>query len=558
MKKIIWISDFFISNVWGGAEIVDSEIIKSLRESGHDVKEISCSEFEYKSFVGSYRYIVSNFTNLSEKSKKYLIDREDYSIVEHDHKYLEERHPTKYKNFIVPPNKIINREFYNKAKVVYCQSKLHAEVVSSNLGLKNVVNLSTCIWSNEHLDLIEKNSNQKKNSKAMVLGSNNPIKNTRISKAFCEENSIDYDVVGPLPYEELISQMAKYDKLVFFPGVLETYNRLIVEARMLNCNLVTNNLNGCTSESWFKNLKGVDLINFLRDSRSKFIDKFVNMNNLDFFNVDKKPKVSIITSMFKPGKNLKPFLDDIVNQTYFESCELIIIDVNSTDAEKAIIKSYEDKYPNIIYNNLLKDPGIYGCWNEAIKLSSGKYLTNANLDDRRSNVNIEHAVRFLENNPEIDLVYSEAYLTEKPLETYEKNSSSGKVYPILPFSKEAMIKCLPGCMPLWKKSIHDKVGLFDDKYKSAGDWEMWLRMVSAGSIFHKLDGIYGLYYMNPEGMSTSEANSKSKLKEECEVFENYKHIFGEKIYNLYYNHFHHKDLWEQAEKYGVDPYMQTR
>ena len=102
------------------------------------------------------------------------------------------------------------------------------------------------------------------------------------------------------------------------------------------------------------------------------------------------PKISIITSLYKGGAYIKGFLEDIVNQTIFEEkCELIIVDANSPDNEKDIILEYQKKYPNIVYSRLDKDPGIYACWNTAIEMSRGQFLTNANVDDRKSVKSLE-------------------------------------------------------------------------------------------------------------------------------------------------------------------------
>ena len=215
----------------------------------------------------------------------------------------------------------------------------------------------------------------------------------------------------------------------------------------------------------------------------------------------------------------------MTSQSAFSSCELIIVDATPGPPCETILAQMKI-HDNIIYNKLEKDPGIYGCWNKAIELSKGKYITNANLDDRRADTHIAHHVRFLENNEDIDLAYSEAFLTDKDFENYYVNSSQGRVYPITDFSKENMIKCLPGCMPVWRSKIHDNNMMFDESFKSAGDWEMWLRAIDNGSKFAKMPGIYGMYYMNPNGMSTSLETQKEKHIEESLVFNNYKHIFG--------------------------------
>ena len=395
------------------------------------------------------------------------------------------------------------------------------------VGLNNVVNLSTSIWSDEHLDIIEKSICEKTISKTMILNSPNPIKNTNVCIQYCEANSIEYDLVGPLPYKDLMETMAKYETVLFLPGVLETYNKFIVEARMLGCKVITDDKNGCTSEPWFPKLKGIELLDFIRASKQSFIENFIQEPKVYEHTL---PLVSIITSKFKGENHIEAFLENMTSQSAFSSCELIIVDATPGPPCETILEQMRI-HDNIIYNKLEDDPGIYGCWNKAIELSKGKYITNANLDDRRADTHIAHHVRFLENNENIDLAYSEAFLTMNDFESYYNNTSQGRVYPIKEFSIRNMEKCLPGCMPVWRKSMHDGIGFFDSKMKMASDWEMWLRAVQNGSKFAQLPGVYGMYYMNPSGLSTNPETLRKKQIEEQSVFNTYKHIFRNQLAN---------------------------
>ena len=519
MKKIIFVADFFVNEIFGGGEIVNDEIIKALEKNNHDVHKVKCTDLTIEMIDCSL--IIANFIQLPMGIKLHLEKNCSYSIIEHDHKYVEERDVSDYNNYLVPPNKIINREFYKNAEYVYCQSKLHSDIVSKNIGLNNVVNLSTSIWSDEHLDIIEKSITDKKVPRTAILNSNNPIKNTNLCIEYCESKNIKYDLIGPSEYEELMHTMAKYEKVLVLPGVLETFNRFLVEARMLGCKVTTDNKNGSTSEEWFSRLKGKELLDFIRASKESFIENFTQEPKL--YNHE-LPLVSIITSKFKGEKHIDAFLENMTSQSMFSSCELIIVDATPGPPCETILAKMRI-HDNIIYKKIEEDPGIYGCWNIGIELAKGEYITNANLDDRRADTNIEHHVRLLEKNKDIDLAYSEVYITENDFEDFYKNTSQGRVYPIKEFSNENMSKCLPGCMPVWRKSMHEGIGLFNSETKMAGDWDMWLKAVRNGSKFIKLDGVYGMYYMNPDGLSTNHKVQKERWLEEQKIFNEYKDIF---------------------------------
>ena len=336
--KVIFIADFFANQVFGGGELVNEEIINGLISKGIEVEKVNCENFDKSSTDDDSEYLIGNFISLSQSDKEYIKNNLRYSIVEHDHKYVTDRDVSKYEGYIAPSYKIINSEFYKKASRVYCQSDLHSNVVAMNLGLNNVVNLSTSIWSDRHLDIVEKHCQAQKNNKTMILGSENSIKNTQGCIDYCKSNNIDYDVVGPLPYEELIEEMSKYKSVLVLPGVLETFNRFLVEARMLNCSIKTNSKNGCTSEEWFSKLKGKQLIDFIRNSKANFIESFIKSDqSFHKINHGKENHFKIIIPLYNVEGWIDKCLDSVMSQNY-KNFECIILDDLSTDSSVSIIK----------------------------------------------------------------------------------------------------------------------------------------------------------------------------------------------------------------------------
>ena len=277
MNKLVYISDFFANEVQGGAEIYDSVLIDQLKKKGIQVATFKSSEFGLKHLdlylESDFNFIISNFTQLPEVVKRKLeVYGDRYAILEHDHKYIIDRNPSNYNNFKVPTQRMVNQSFYNSAKAVFCQSIKHAEVVSMNLSHASIVNLGCSLWSDEQLNIIKNCLNVDKNNKCFVLGDMNPIKGLEKAKTYCINKKIDHDVVPKQPYQQYIEALAAYDSLAFFPQTLESFCRLVVEARMLNCKLKTNELNGCTYEPWFKKYKGAELVSFIESKREEIVE----------------------------------------------------------------------------------------------------------------------------------------------------------------------------------------------------------------------------------------------------------------------------------------------
>lgn len=314
MSRVHFIADFFSDEVSGGAELVDSVLCNFLTSRGVDV--IKLRSFDTDSIKLSLSeesyYIISNFTGMSDEVKD-LLKNSRYSIFEHDHKYLTTRDPSLFPNFQAPSNAIINRDFYAHANRVFCQSKKHKEVVESNLQLNNIVNLGCSLWSEEELNCLESALESEKINKAAIMQSHNEIKGQAESVQYCEKNNVDFDLLPGMPYGQFVSALAQYDKIVFFPKVLESFSRLAVEARVLNCSLVTNNLLGCTSEPWFKQKKGRELLSFLRTKKREILEKiFQEVSPRNQFD---KEGITVILNSYRRPYNLEMQIKAIREQT---------------------------------------------------------------------------------------------------------------------------------------------------------------------------------------------------------------------------------------------------
>ena len=107
----------------------------------------------------------------------------------------------------------------------------------------------------------------------------------------------------------------------------ETLSRIVVEARMMGCSVITNELVGATSEEWFK-LKGEELIDLMVEKRETIASILEDLvNSTEDIN---GPIVSVITSFHEGENYLEHFMDNMVSQTMFDKCELILIDAGVT------------------------------------------------------------------------------------------------------------------------------------------------------------------------------------------------------------------------------------
>lgn len=546
MSKVIVSSDFFLEEIRGGAEFYNEELLQSLAKV-HDVIAIKSEQLTldfFKQNLDAF-FIVANHVLLNQAVKTALINEDvRYCILEHNPAWHKLDNPARYPNFVVPENELQHQEFYKNACAVLCQSKLHADTLQKNLLLDNVVNLTCNLWAESTLDLLESKLDTEKTRDFAVLESQNKNKGMPQAVDYCRRNEIEFDMIPFHTQENFFSELAKTKKLVYFPQWMETFCRVAVEARILGCGLVTNSALGCASEEFFK-LKGKALLDEVRSRREGVLEVYDNLiADYEFRQSPplQLPKVTLISTFYDADEHIEGFLKNVREQTLFGETEIIFVDPASPGKDSKIVKGFCDEFENA--NCIISDERITTAeaFNVALKQATGDLVVFACVDDRLANDHLEVLRKHLYLNEDVDLAYGDCLQTTKPNETVEQNSSRGRTYEHskMHFSPENMIKCLPGPMPMFRKSMIEKHGTFKDELKFASDWELWLRCVRGGSKFKKVDKVVGLYYYNKDGLSTSQENAVPRLKEEASVFNEYKDVIGEKNYNTF------KDYFNQA------------
>ena len=217
MTEIVFISDFFAEEgVMGGAEIFNHELMEIIKSKGYVLNKIKCESLKPEHIFNDKFYIISNFLTMSEEVKNTFIKESiSYIIVEHDHKYVATNNPTKFKNMIAPQMLVINQSFFENAKAVYCQSKIHTETFQKNLFTENLVNLGCNLWSKNHIEILSKYINSDKTKENVILYSNNKNKGTRQTVQFCKDKDIDFEYIMPCEYEKFIEQLSKSKLCIF-------------------------------------------------------------------------------------------------------------------------------------------------------------------------------------------------------------------------------------------------------------------------------------------------------------------------------------------------------
>lgn len=231
------------------------------------------------------------------------------------------------------------------------------------------------------------------------------------------------------------------------------------------------------------------------------------MNNQDL--------VSIIVNCYNSENYLKQCLNSLVNQTY-SNIEVIVIDNQSIDNTKKIIKSFKDE--RIKYFFTKKFLSLGAARNFGISHVKGKYLAFLDSDDTWEREKIFKSISFF--NDKFGLIYSNV--------NYFSLDESFLLYSIRkPYSgicfKELAIDyslCLSSC--LFSKELIENYNIkFNSKLEVCEDYDFFLKLTYRTQVFY-LDEPLVNYRIHPLNLT----NTKRELffKETRQVIDSFDNL----------------------------------
>lgn len=238
-------------------------------------------------------------------------------------------------------------------------------------------------------------------------------------------------------------------------------------------------------------------------------------------------KLSIITINYNNFSGLKKTITSVLAQT-FKDFEYIIIDGGSTDGSKELIEQYID---NLTYWVSEKDNGIYHAMNNGIKVANGEYLWFLNSGDWLCNSSVVET--FIKDTNNIDIIYGNWY------HSYSDGRVFKDVFPdLITFNFLAFEYSLPHQASLIKKSLFDKVGLYDEQLSMVSDWKFYLHAIFVEQCSYMHKDLFVVYY-NKEGFSSDPDNDEIQQRERKSVlekhFKNFLYLKEKKIIKTEYN-----------------------
>lgn len=230
------------------------------------------------------------------------------------------------------------------------------------------------------------------------------------------------------------------------------------------------------------------------------------------------PLISIVIPVFNCDKFLEDTISSGFNSTY-ENLEVVLVNDWSTDNSLSCCKKWKELFPAKVQVVDQRNQGPSVARNTGIYQAKGKYILPLDGDDLIHPQYISEAVRVLESDSSIKVVYCKA----------EKFGKKTGVWNLKPFSLQSLAKDnMIFVSGIYRKSDWASIGGYDHRFIWGWeDWEFWINMLKKGGKVVQLP-LTGFFYRirdNSRRKSTNRQGKKMTLfllnKKHPEFFQRY-------------------------------------
>ncbi len=186
------------------------------------------------------------------------------------------------------------------------------------------------------------------------------------------------------------------------------------------------------------------------------------------------PIVSIVTPSFNQARYLEATIRSVLSQDYAR-IEYMILDGGSSDGTVDILKKYGGKLAGWVSE---KDKGQTDAINKGFARAKGEVLAWLNSDDTYEPGAVSAAARYLQEHPEVGMVYGDCNFINETGRVIGKFSSAQTSYRLL----RQGYSHIPQQTMFFRAELWKQVGPLDPSFYFAMDYDLWTRIAARSEI----------------------------------------------------------------------------
>ena len=204
-----------------------------------------------------------------------------------------------------------------------------------------------------------------------------------------------------------------------------------------------------------------------------------------------QPLVSIITPSFNQAHYIEATIQSVLGQDH-PRIEYIIVDGGSTDGTLDIIKKYEDKLAFWVSE---KDKGQTDAINKGFARATGDILAWINSDDTYEPGAVSAAVNYLQEHPEVGMVYADCNFINEQGRVIGKFGSAQTDYRLL---RQGYVH-IPQQTMFFRADLWRQVGPLDPSFYFAMDYDLWTRLAARTELKYLPGQVWANFRLHTSG-----------------------------------------------------------
>lgn len=216
-----------------------------------------------------------------------------------------------------------------------------------------------------------------------------------------------------------------------------------------------------------------------------------------------RTRISVIVPCFNHGQFLEESVGSVIGCGRKDT-ELIVVDDGSTDARTQDELDKLSRHGVTVIRQENKGPSA--ARNAGLRSACGQYILPLDADDRLRDGWIDKALRIVDENPDVGVVYGDAQFFGVSKERWRSG----------PFDADRLLawNYILACS-LFRRSIWEQAGGYDEAKVVQGfeDWELWIGALGHNWKFVYLPEIFFDYRKGGDSMFTRAYESKYAIAE---------------------------------------------
>jgi glycosyltransferase involved in cell wall biosynthesis len=218
-------------------------------------------------------------------------------------------------------------------------------------------------------------------------------------------------------------------------------------------------------------------------------------------------RATVIVSLYNAASKLPTLLDNLAQQTLARAgqLEVVLVDSNSPTDERAALEAWRSSRGAtlpVVYARSAERETIQAAWNRGIRLSRAPYLAFLGADEGLHPDALRQLAAALDHERRVDWAMADSLVTSVDRDgVFDAD--------VMPYNRTGYrqdLVLLETCYLSWvgglyRRSIHDRFGFYDESFRAAGDTEFKNRIMPHIRSVH-VPGMLGVFNNYPEERTT--------------------------------------------------------